>query len=62
MKKPILVVDDDKAVADTLQDALEMRGYTVVTANSGELAYNLLLTEKLKYGLVLMDVNMPGRE
>ena len=57
--KHILVIDD---VADNIflvQFVLEAKGYKVSTANSGEVALNLLETERLKPDLIILDLMMP---
>jgi len=56
--KPILVVDDNLDFADSMADILEGRGYRCITAGGGEEALGLL--QKQDFGLVLMDVLMPG--
>jgi CheY-like chemotaxis protein len=59
----LLVVDDETAIADALQDILSMEGYEVVTALNGHEALRLL--SELKPELVLTDLMMPvmdGRE
>jgi DNA-binding response OmpR family regulator len=60
MDKSILIVDDSVGITDTLRDALTAKGYKAATANSGEAAYRLILTDRKAYGLVIMDVEMPG--
>ncbi len=54
----ILVVDDDWMNRDLLQAHLEVAGYEVMTANSGEKA--LELVEARTPDLVLLDVRMHG--
>jgi len=55
--KPILVVDDDKAMLTALYEALTRSGYDVVQASSGVEALNKL--EDDAFGLVVTDVKMP---
>ena len=57
---PILVVDDNKDNADIIRQYLEVRGYPIAVATSGEEA--LALFETVKPALVLLDVMMPGRD
>ena len=53
----ILVVDDERALCDGLQEALQREGYAVDTANDGATGLRRI-TEQL-YNLVLTDVRMP---
>ena len=54
----ILVVDDEPAIAEMLQDILEYEGYQVVTAGNGH--EGLACVAKVRPQLVLSDVMMPG--
>lgn len=59
-KKPearVLVVDDERAIRDTLKNILEDENYEVVTAESG--AQALQLFEKSHFDVVLCDIKMP---
>ncbi|MGH3132139.1 MAG: response regulator transcription factor [Gaiellaceae bacterium] len=55
----ILVVDDERAVRDSLRRALELEGYRVELAEDGEEALQRLDLEPLPDAVVL-DVLMPG--
>ncbi|HEU4994245.1 MAG TPA: response regulator [Gemmatimonadaceae bacterium] len=57
---PILVVDDNKDNAEIIRHYLEIRGYPVTVAHTGEEA--LALYESVKPAIVLLDVMMPGRD
>jgi CheY-like chemotaxis protein len=57
-RRPILVVDDDEDVRETLRDALEMHGYTVATAENGRAALDALAVMP-RPGLILLDLMMP---
>jgi CheY-like chemotaxis protein len=57
---PILVVDDNRDNADIIREYLEIRGYPITVATSGEEA--IALFETVKPALVLLDVMMPGRD
>src|SRR5205085_11436801 len=57
---PILVVDDNHDNAEIIRQYLEVRGYPITVAYSGEEA--LALFETLKPALVLLDVMMRGRD
>ena len=56
--KKIMVVDNEPDIVDLTRTVLELGGYNVVTANSGEECLRLL--EKEKVDLVLLDIMMPG--
>ena len=53
----ILVVDDERALRDTLKGILEDEGYDVTAAEDG--AEALALFEKSPYDVVLCDIKMP---
>jgi len=54
----ILVIDDDKALCELLDEDLRRRGYRVDTALRVEQARQLLHQEE--FDIVLTDLNMPG--
>jgi len=53
----ILVVEDEKALADALAHGLSRQGYSVDVAYDGEAALNL--TEINNYDLIILDLNLP---
>ena len=53
----ILVVDDERAIRDTLKGILEDEGYEVTVAADGIEALDLF--EKAPYNMVLCDIKMP---
>lgn len=55
---PILIVDDEKAIADLIEITLQTYHYDCVKAYSGEEAADLI--EKMKFDLILLDVMLPG--
>lgn len=55
----ILVVDDEPDLCEIIKFNLEMEGYELQTASSGEEAL-ALLEEGNTYSLLLLDVMMPG--
>ena len=55
---PVLVVDDDPSIRETVRDVLEEQGYPVVTAADGGEA--LARAGELTPRLVLLDMRMPG--
>jgi DNA-binding response OmpR family regulator len=54
----LLLVDDDKPLADALQSVLEASGYAVDRAENGEEGLYLGQTEG--YDLVILDLGLPG--
>ena len=55
-----LVVDDDRMLAQTLGEILELKGWSVQVATSGTEAVNVVAREQ--FDIVLMDVRMPGMD
>ena len=53
----LLVVDDEKSMANAIRDNLEFEGYQVACAYGGRQALDALLGEK--HALVILDVMMP---
>jgi CheY-like chemotaxis protein len=56
----VLVVEDDGDVLVATRDRVEELGYAVVTAKSGDEAYQML-TGGLSVDIVLSDIVMPGK-
>jgi len=56
----ILVVEDERKIADALKQGLETEGYQVTTALSGEDGFYCLTTAG--YDLMLLDLMLPGRD
>lgn len=56
----VLVVDDDELVRRALCQLLERQGYTVLAANDGEGAVELLAAYAGALHLVIADIVMPG--
>jgi CheY-like chemotaxis protein len=54
----ILVVDDNQAMADTLADILDAKGFAVRAAASGEKALEILREQPVD--VLLTDVKMPA--
>lgn len=57
MDKSILIIDDDKELAEITADMLKSYGYQVTVAHDGEEAYSLLRDNK--YHVILLDINLP---
>ncbi len=56
---PVLLVEDDRILAETLERYLDARGYAALVAGSAEEA-ETLLARGLRPALVVLDVNLPG--
>jgi putative two-component system response regulator len=60
LKESILLVDDEEAIRGILNKGLVMRGYVCDEAGDGEQA--LAKLKEKPTDLVIMDINMPGRQ
>jgi len=56
----VLVVDDEEAICSVAKDVLELEGYRVLTAPSGQEALALFRTLDGQLDLLVSDVMMPG--
>jgi len=56
--EPVLLVDDDLILRETLEEALGQRGYTTETADSAEAALERMAQRE--FSVVVTDLNMPG--
>jgi CheY-like chemotaxis protein len=54
-----LVVDDDALILRTLTDALQARGFEVLTASNGQEGLQIVADELLTLDLLVTDVRMP---
>lgn len=57
MKEAILLVEDDKLMRVTLEDALKSAGYEVLSSETGKEALNVLKTNS--FDVVITDVRLP---
>lgn len=57
----VLIVEDEKHLADGLRFNLEAEGYEVETAADGETALELLIGSPRRFDLVVLDVMLPGK-
>ncbi|HEU4596307.1 MAG TPA: response regulator transcription factor [Pyrinomonadaceae bacterium] len=62
MSAHVLVVEDEKHLADGLRFNLEAEGYRVETVSDGEAALALLLEERREFDAVVLDVMLPGAD
>lgn len=56
--KKCLIVDDEQIILSVISDCLNDRGYTCVTANSGEAAIKLLAESS--FDIMITDIQMRG--
>jgi DNA-binding response OmpR family regulator len=56
----VLIVEDERHIAEGLRFNLEADGYTVEVASDGEAALALLLKERKRFAVVVLDVMLPG--
>lgn len=58
MNHTVLLVEDDEELRETMRDALELNGYSVVAAEDGQAAYEELDRIE-RICMVLLDLLMP---
>src|SRR6476659_6228306 len=58
MERKILIVEDEKKIADTLKFGLDEIGSSVEVAYDGKLGYHLFSAND--FDLVILDINLPG--
>lgn len=58
----VLVVEDEKHLADGLRFNLEAEGYTVNTVSDGESALSLFFEQHQNYDALVLDVMLPGKD
>jgi len=59
-REKILLVDDERSVAETTDDMLQMLGYDVVVATSGREALRLFRSGPTVFDLIVTDHTMPA--
>ena len=57
-ERKILIVEDERKIADTLKFGLEEKGYRVDVAYDGNIGYRVF--KSYKFNLVILDINLPG--
>src|ERR1700761_2439968 len=57
-ERRILIVEDEKKIADTLKMGLTENGFEVEVSYDGKIGYQLLLSRP--FDLVILDINLPG--
>jgi DNA-binding response OmpR family regulator len=58
----VLIVEDERHLADGLRYNLEAEGYTVETVADGEAALALLIDKQERFDAVVLDVMLPGKD
>lgn len=58
----VLVVEDEKHLADGLRFNLEAEGYTVKTVSDGESALSLFFEQHQNFDALVLDVMLPGKD
>ena len=57
-ERKILIVEDERKIADTLKFGLEEKGYRVEVAYDGNIGYRVF--KSYKFHLLILDINLPG--
>jgi two-component system, OmpR family, copper resistance phosphate regulon response regulator CusR len=57
-ERTILIVEDERKIADTLKMGLGENGFEVEVAYDGKIGYQMLMSRT--FGLVILDINLPG--
>jgi DNA-binding response OmpR family regulator len=57
--RPILIVEDDEDLREVLTHILESEGLTTLSARNGQEALDILHTQGVSPGLILLDLMMP---
>ena len=60
MATEILIVDDDDAIRESMQEFLEVSGYSTTAVKSAEEALKQLVTKKVQ--VVITDIMLPGMD
>lgn len=58
----VLIVEDEKHLADGLRFNLEAEGYDVDIVGDGESALSLLLEQQKRFDALVLDVMLPGKD
>jgi DNA-binding response OmpR family regulator len=58
--KRVLIVEDEKHLAEGLRFNLEADGYEVEVAESGEAAIDLFRAGPGRFSLLILDIMLPG--
>lgn len=58
----ILIVEDEKKLADALVAGLTKKGYAVDALNDGEKAFNRISLNHSEYDLIILDLMLPSKD
>ncbi|OOM06662.1 response regulator transcription factor [Clostridium saccharobutylicum] len=58
--KRVLIIEDDKSIAELEQDYLEINGFEVEIAETGYIGVDFALNKE--FDLILLDVMLPGKD
>src|ERR1051325_10009802 len=62
MTQSVLIVEDEKHLADGLRYNLKAEGYEVETVGTAEEALSLLIDAHKTYDVLVLDVMLPGMD
>ncbi len=57
-ERKILIVEDERKIADTLKFGLEEKGFYVEVAYDGTIGHRIFRSHK--FNLIILDINLPG--
>ena len=60
MARPILIVEDDPDISESLKYNFEREGWPAVTALTGEAGLAAALNERESPSLIILDLMLPG--
>jgi DNA-binding response OmpR family regulator len=60
MQRPILIIEDDPDIAESLKYNFEREGWASTTATTGEAGLTAALNEKEPPALIMLDLMLPG--
>ena len=60
MARPVLIIEDDPDIAESLKYNFEREGLSTVTAATGEAGLAAALNEREPPGLIVLDLMLPG--
>ncbi len=58
--KPVLIIEDDAEIRNFVARVLELEGYPVIQADTGE--QGLAIARETPLSLVVLDLRLPGRD
>jgi DNA-binding response OmpR family regulator len=58
-KRPVLIVEDEPDIVDSLTTIFSMEGFPILTAKNGREALDVMLKSESAPGMILLDLMMP---